>query len=163
VNIGLHGASLRKLQLYEPPDKRSSDEPWLTSEEVETDVSPSDLLHGNTTPHQLSLAGATVTLRFDKDGKLLTGLPKTKDTTGPLPGVRINKGRLKVHQEGRPAMQVAGIDATLQAEGDRLLVNGKAADAYWGEWQISGEIDVKKESGSATLKTDRADVTMTKL
>src|SRR5947209_16448736 len=65
VDIGLHGTSLRQLQLYEPPDKRSSEEPWLTAEEVETDVSPWDLLHGDTTPHQLSLDGAAVTLRFD--------------------------------------------------------------------------------------------------
>jgi hypothetical protein len=163
VDIGLHGTSLRQLELYEPTDKRSSDEPWLRAEEVLTDVSPWDLLHGDTTPHELSLDGAAVTLRFNKDGRLLTGLPKTGSTTTQLPGVHINQGRLSVHQEGRPPMQVNAIDVTLQAEGDRLLVNGRAADSFWGDWQISGEIDVKKESGSATLKTDRADVTQAKL
>ncbi len=163
VDIGLHSTVLRQLQLYEPPDQRSSEEPWLTAEEVGTDVSAWDLLHGATTPHQLDVDGAAVTLRLDKDGKLLTGLPKTKTSTAPWPGVHIARGRLTVHQEGRPAMEVTAIDATLRAEGDRLLLTGKTTDPYWGNWELTGDVDVKKESGSATLKTEHADVTMAKL
>lgn len=157
VNIGLGGSSVRGLQVFEPG--RDNAPPWVTVEDTQADVSAWDLVQGRTEPHVLTLAGARVTLRFDRHGHLLTRLPSAKGGAGALPEIHIRHGELTIDQEGHPAMMIEGIDADLRPEADGLTASGAVTDGRWGHWSVRGRLDRRNDTGSATLSTERVHVT----
>jgi hypothetical protein len=152
VEVGLHGSSLQGLKLYEPgadPDAA----PWAELRDVRTDVSVWELATGASTPHHLDVTGGDVTLHFDKDGHLLTRLPRKESQATSFPEIHIRQGRLTLAQEGRPDFVVDGIDARLQAKDGRLALTGTVADPHWGDWTANGDVDPKAGSLSGTLTT----------
>ncbi len=161
ADIGVLGDStVRGLRLYE--EGQPGQAPWASAGSVKTDVSVLDLLRG-VTPKDITLDDAAVTLRLDRDGHLLTRLPETKTTGAPVPGVHVAGGQVTVQQEGRPEMVIKGIRAEMRPDGDRLIVDGNVSDPYWGTWTLGGSLDRAAGALTATLKTDRADVTQEKL
>src|SRR5207245_411306 len=100
ADIGVTGSSLHGLRLFETDPTRGQ-VPWVEVGTIQADISLWDVLRGTALPHLLTLQDASLTLRFDKDGKLLTQLPPRGGETQTLPEIRLEKGRLTLQQEGR--------------------------------------------------------------
>src|SRR6266446_2821578 len=73
LDVGTAETSLRGLAFLEAGASPDS-EPWIKVRQVDADVSFAGLLTGRVTPSSLLFRDASVTLRFDKDGHLLTKL-----------------------------------------------------------------------------------------
>ncbi|MFL5240549.1 MAG: hypothetical protein ACJ8FY_00425 [Gemmataceae bacterium] len=158
MNVGLNKTSIR-VRLYEPDANAESAEPLATIEDVQADLSLMDLARGQSTPNELTLRDAKVTIRLDKNGKLRTKLPKAKGPAKKVPSMRVEQGRLTVRQEGRPDFVVGGIVGDLQTEGQNFAVDGAVHDATWGDWTLKGNYDRATSSGSANLATPGQHVT----
>lgn len=113
-------------------------------------------------PTALTVDGATVTLRFDKDGKLLTTLPRPEGGGGgAVPTVALRGCTLTLAQDGRPPFTVSGVDATLTPAGDKLSLTGTLRDPNWGDWMAAGEVAADGSAAGFTLTTEKpARVTM---
>ncbi len=167
VDVGLNSSSLRDVKFYEQPaaGAPAPDQPWLRAQEVEADASLSSLVEGET-PHLITVRDAALTLRFDKDGKLLTQLPKSQGGAGKpaeIPNVKIVGGAVTVRQEGRPDFALTGINLEMTSAGSQLTLNGTIDDPNWGRWQAGGGYDQAADSGSGTLKTAHLPITPAKL
>jgi hypothetical protein len=160
ADVGLAGSSASGVEFFEK-GKTASQTPWLTVKSVTTDVSLLGVLTGSANPANVTLNDASVTLRFDKEGHLLTLLPEPppgeadKDLT--LPNVRLEDSRLTLQREGGPALVATGIQATLTRQGDRLVLRGAVDNAErpaLGKWSLQGELDEKKKTASLTLSSE---------
>jgi uncharacterized protein involved in outer membrane biogenesis len=161
ADIALLGNStLHGLRFYEPGQEGQA--PWASVGTVKTDVSVLDVLRG-VAPRDITLTDPAVTLSLDRDGRLLTRLPETGQVEATFPTVHVTGGQVTVRQEGRPDMVVKGVSAELKPEENRLAVIGAISDPEWGDWSLGGTIDRAAGSLTATLKTDRADVTPEKV
>src|SRR5205814_3647381 len=161
VDVGLNSSSVRGLRLYE---EGSAGEAWAEVEDAEADVSLFELARGSATPRRLSVSGATVKLRFDKDGHLTTRLPSAKTKTGALPDIDLKSSQLTLRQEGRPDFVVTGVSAALRTENDRLVLTGAVSNSDWGDWTLQGSMPVNATYGSLTFKTkERISITQAML
>jgi uncharacterized protein YhdP len=159
VDVGVNRSSLRHLRLYEA-GAGPSDEPWVDVDTVEADVSLWGLLRGQAMPRSLTFTGARLTVRLDSQGHLATRLPQFKKSKAEtLPVIHLRQGDLTIHQDGRPPMELKGIDGRLEQQGDRLALSGKVTDPYWGDWAVEGSLNGGHDAGSATLKTGMVHVT----
>jgi hypothetical protein len=162
VDIGTGGSSLHGLRLYEAGSEHA-EHPWLTVDDTEADVSAWDLVKGEVMPRHLNVSGAKLLLRFNKEGRLLTALPKTGSEHLELPTVQVKQSQITIRQEGRPEMVIHGVNAELTSREGRLTLAGSVADPRWGDWSLSGSAAADRKSGSATLKTGKIHVTQAKL
>jgi uncharacterized protein involved in outer membrane biogenesis len=157
ADVGLaDGSFLEGVEVYEPEAEPAA-EPWLTAARVDADVSALGLLKGHDLPHRITLTGAAVVLRFDRQGHLLTRLPvhHQKGTPGDLnpanvPGMDVELGQITFKREGEPDFVVRRVNANLAAEGGRLVLTGTAANSLWGEWALGGAF---KEGGKEVAVT----------
>ncbi len=162
VDVGAASTALHGLRLYEAGSDQS-EHPWLTVDDTEADVSAWDLIRGEVMPHHLSVSGAKLLLRFNKEGKLLTALPKTGGAHIELPTVQVKQSQITIRQEGRPEMVLHGVNADLTSQEGRLTLTGGVADPRWGDWSVSGNAAADRKSGSATLTTGKMHVTQAML
>jgi hypothetical protein len=161
ADIGVTGdTTLKNLRFYERD--KSGKNPWAKVGSVEADVSGLNLMRG-VMPKDLTLISPVVTIRLDREGRLLTHLPESVPSGKGIPRVHIEGGQVTVVQEGRPDMVVGGIRADLRPEADEVTIAGKVADPYWGDWSLDGSVNRTAGSLTITVKTDRADVTQEKL
>jgi hypothetical protein len=154
ARIGLVGDStIGGVRLYEAG---GAPEPWLTAHSIKADLSALGLLSGDTMPDQVTVSGATISLRFGKTGRLLTQLPhgRVHGKGGSYPDVRVQGSRLILHQGDRPDLVLEGIDAELSEEGSQLLVRGTIDDPTWGRWRVSAQLPRVGRGLSATLQTN---------
>jgi hypothetical protein len=86
--IGVRGSSLHHVQLFELKGS-SAEPPWLVIENAEASIPLWDLIKTGALPSQLTLTGVTITLRFDKNGHLLTHIPISESNLQKLPGIKI--------------------------------------------------------------------------
>ncbi len=154
LDVGLGGTVLRGVRLFEP----GAETPWATADELRADVSLWGLATGGA-PQRITLDGAAVVLRFDKDGKLKTRLFQGDGQSGPAPAVRVERGRLTLRQEGRPDTVIGGITADFRPDGERLVLEGTVADPYWGDWTAVGDVTPARRQGSLTLNRPEGRVT----
>ena len=158
LNVGLNGTSAQDVHLFEAGDG-AAHAAWAVIKEARTDLSLWDLLRGQTSPHELILAGAAVTLRFDNEGQLLTQIARSTTGAESLPVVKVEHGEITIEQQGRKPLVVSGIDGKLQPEGSQVVVSGSVSDPYWKGWTLSGVIDRKTGEVQTTLKTTGLHVT----
>jgi hypothetical protein len=112
----------------------------------------------------LELNGASLKLRFDAAGRLLTRIPPqpaTKQRTWPR--IHLHNCTVAIQQLGRPEFTVQGVEALLEPGQETLAARGTVSDPYWGNWTLCGKIDPQTGRGESLLATDRADVSMAKL
>ncbi len=155
VAIGLTHSAVSGLKLFEGKDPASG--VWLTAGAVRTDLSLWDLLRGDTTPGEVTITDAVVTLHWDRAGWLATHFPSSSGAgTIRCPALHVRGGRLVLEQVGRPTMTVRGIDADLQNEGERLALTCGLHDPAWGTWTVSGEVRPATGALALSLRTARA-------
>jgi uncharacterized protein involved in outer membrane biogenesis len=129
---------------------------------VTADVSAVDLMAGKN-PSEITLTGASIALRFDENGKLITRLPAPKPGDGgSLPRLHIANGKLTLNQERRPPMLIQGIQADFGPSGTDLRADGSIADPFWGDWSLNG-VMAKDGGVDLTLSTKGVQVTKARL
>jgi hypothetical protein len=162
ADVGWSGSTANGVEFYEK-EKSVSQKPWLTVKSVTTDVTLLGALTGTTTPNHVTLSGASVTLRFSRDGHLLTVLPEAPpgeaDKEVLLPKVRIEDSRITFQRDGGPSLVATGINATLIRQGDRLVLAGAVGNPErlaLGKWSLQGGLDPKGRTTSVTLTSEGA-------
>lgn len=163
LSVGGSSSSL-SFQVTEPTTEGQPPREVLKVESATADVSLGDLVRQSVAPKEVTLIGVTLTIRIDKDGRLLTTLPSTSGggTGGDIPAVRIENGTLKMQQDGRPEFAVTGIHGTLLPKDGSIVIDGKSSDPNWGEWTAAGTIDPKALTGNVVLNNPagRADMAL---
>ena len=163
VDVAIQGDStLSGLQLYEA-DGRRPDTPWLTVQNIRTDLSLIDVVRGDTSPERVELSGVVVVLRFDEDGHLLTRLPRVKPTGKPFPQLVLHDARLTLDQKGRPPMVINGVEAEGSDNSGTLSFHGTVKDPYWGDWTVGGSFNATQGQVLLNLHTPHTHVTQKKL
>ena len=159
VDVGFGSTSLRGVRIYEA-GATPADAPLVEVPSVRTDISVRGLLTGRTTPRDVTLDDATVLLRFDRDGRLLTRLPAGGGGGGgALPVVRVRRGRVTVRQDGRDDLTLRGVTAEVRADAAGVILAGSVDDPQWGTWAVTGEQNRGTGAVVATMKSDRVSVT----
>ena len=135
-------------------DGTAAPQPIVTGT-VTANVSPIGLAAGSS-PTTVSLVNAQVTLRFDKDGNLVTKLPEPQGNGGgdKLPAITIKGASIHLVQEGRPDFRASGIDVSMTDDGQQLKIAGRGTDPTWKAWTLSGEWSRAGGGGSIVLRTD---------
>lgn len=161
VGLGV-GSELHGVQVFESAE-HGLEGPWLRVTDLDADVSALDLLTGSAEPSRLRLGGVEVHLRFDRDGRLLTALPRLAKSEGALPIIQLDGGTLTLAQDGRAPMVVHGIQGTLTPSDNGLSIAGTVADNFWGAWTVGGSVESAAGTVELLLDTPRADVTAAQL
>lgn len=156
AEIGTRTTVLRHVELYEK-GQGPGQQPWLTIDRLETDVSLWDLL-GNVRPTKVTLRGVTVLLRFDGDGRLLTQLPtapKQGGTAPQLPEIDVTDGRIVMVDVNKRELVFDQLTAALKPQGNTHAFNGSAQNPSWGLWNIQGTADLAKDDLVATFQSPK--------
>jgi len=161
VDVGLFRSSVAGVQLFEKGQSVSG-QPWAAIDAVEADVSLVSLLRDRISPDTLRLTGAALTLRFDKQGQLLTRLPDWSvgdpGDQFTVPKLYIERGQITFQKEGATDLTIGGISATLGSKDHHLLLTGAADNVTpsgWGKLTLHGAFDRAAKKGSVTLASDR--------
>ncbi len=155
ASVGLFGeTSVTGLVIPDPGGAA----PFLTASEARLGLSAVGSLLGRRLPTDLRLDGVALTLRFDRDGNLLTKLP-TPAGGGAFPAIDIRDARVTILQEGRRPFTLGGISATTRGE----AITGTAADPDWGTFALSGSLKGEPAELALKLKHASADITPERL
>jgi hypothetical protein len=164
VDIGLgRSTRIQNLHIFED-DAVRPDAPWVAAADVQADFSAVDIL-GDDLPKEVVLSGAHIELRFDKDGSLLTRLPKSTSSTQSMPKLRLENAQVTIKQDGRERrpLVATGVNADFTYADGAFRFEGQCTDSFWGEWTVKGSYDVGNDVFRLTLHTDRAAVSAERL
>ncbi|MFL5243613.1 MAG: AsmA-like C-terminal region-containing protein [Gemmataceae bacterium] len=139
------------------------DAPWLSIKEARTDLSFMDFAFDQTDVSHIELTKPVVTLHFDKEGRLLTRVPKPKEEGRAWPSLAIHQGFFRLQQEGHPDFVVNGIEAVLELRKEGLVLEGTIEDPFWGSWQAKGDLNMERLNGQLRLVNEGTHVTQEKL
>ena len=177
VHVGLHGATLDDVELFEP-GAGTSGRPWAVFQRADVDLSGWDVVHGQDMPRQITLSGATVNFSLDAAGHALTQVPlprnvitklprrypdkKTKQTPMPpliqvpdIPDLHVRDGCLVLRQAGQPDMVVDHVNFDVTNEDNDLVLAGTIAGQPWGMWRVNGRMNHDSQAGTVSLATIR--------
>lgn len=131
---------------------------FLTVDRATVDVPLTALARGNVDAGAVTLSGVKVELRVDRDGKVLTPLPKSQGGGGQtrVPPVRLADAAVTIAQDGRPPFTLTGLTGDLTPDGQKLKLAARADDPNWGGWQATGEIDLQATSVRVELTNPNA-------
>jgi translocation and assembly module TamB len=167
VEIGLGGTTLSGFELFEE-GAQTSEQPWLKVESLTTDLSLFALMSGNTTPQDVSITGASVTLRFDDKGRLTTRFPGQRrkaatpsgERVGSLPHIELKNSQITLQRAGSPDLVIKAVNAALRQEGEQFVLSGNAEHPQWGQWRLAGEFGRDASQINVKLHTEsRVEVT----
>lgn len=153
LDLGFSRSTLTGLEICERGAAAGSPA-WLTIGSVDADLSLPQLIRDDLANGSVTFRGVRVTLRFDRDGRLLTKLPApTGKGQGALPLVRLEDGTVTLQQEGRPDETFHNIALELRHDGPQLLLSGAIDDPHWGPWNVIGSRASMSAPVALNLKT----------
>src|SRR5207248_801964 len=119
LHVGVNRTTLHGLDLFEAdePDGR----PWLHVDRLRADVNLAGALRGQVVPGELLLEGADVTLRFNKEGALVTRWPVPANGGNgkiTLPRLVINNSKIRFRRADGSELLVPHVNAILERDGD---------------------------------------------
>lgn len=125
---------------------------WARARRVETDLGLSALFAGRTSPGRIILIEPIVSIRIDRNGRLIhpPGFRKPADSD-PLATVELKNGTLKIEQEGRPPLIVSAIDGTLKNGPDGWKLTARTQDSHWGHWRVDAQFAADFQTGTLTI------------
>jgi translocation and assembly module TamB len=162
AEIGVGGSSLQDVQLFES-HASAQEPPWLVINNVQANIPFWALIKTGALPSRLTLNGVAITLRFDKDGRLLTRIPISGSKRETLPDITIENGQITIQQIGHPDFVVTGVHVDVQDRNQLLALAATVSDPTCGHWTLDGSLNRKTDAGSATLKTPDVHFTQAKL
>ena len=169
VDVGLASTTISGFELFEPGSDHTKDTPWLKVGALNADVSLWDLISGAARPTRVTLKGASVLLRFNRGGDLLTRFPKqvTGRATQPahlkdLAEAMFEKGEIIFRKDGRGDLTVTNVSVRLNNQAGRLVLSGSGDNAEVGKLLLDGSLENDSSLATVHLKNEaRAHVTQT--
>lgn len=153
LSVGMASSSL-SFRVVEPAADGRPAEELLRVDSVSADVSLVDLAGGHAAPTDVTVHGLALTLHFDRDGKLLTKMPKSSGGGEThVPVVHADGVTLTLKQDGRPDFVLSNATLAVTPDGDKVGVRGSVDDPNWAKWEVTGEADAKAGTGSVELAT----------
>jgi hypothetical protein len=162
LDVGMDSTMLSGVRFFELGDLPGA-EPWLVADLVKADLSFVNLAFDKSQMTEIEVNHPTITLRFNKDGHLLTRLPAQQTHGEALPALAIHQGTIRLQQEGQKEFVANEIDAVLTLQNDGLAMKGTISDPYWGDWQTDGHYDFEKGIGRLHLANEGTHITQEKL
>lgn len=154
ADIGWRTSELQGLQLFEAgPDAPT--EPWAVANGVGAELPLWDVIWGKTSPEGVVLRGASVTLRFDADGKLLTQFPRPQSAPDGVGKIDLRDGTVTLCQDGHPPLVVTNVDLEVSREGDLVVASGTARKGSWGVWVVGATWNRVTNETVLTMKTPK--------
>ncbi|MFL5331129.1 MAG: hypothetical protein ACJ8C4_19735 [Gemmataceae bacterium] len=158
VEVGTSSCAARNVGICEL--ESANQPPFLTVGRAETDLGFRELIGGNAEPSVMTLNDAHLTLRHDRDGHLLTRLPKPAGPPEKIPEMRLQNASVTIKHEGDPDCDFHGINAVVKIEAGQLSLTGTVDDPDWGgQWQANGTAPADVSSGTVTLTSKGVHVT----
>jgi hypothetical protein len=158
----LGGSTLSGIQVYQP-DAAPGDKPWIQVGGATADASALSLVCGKL-PANVYLHNPQVILQFDQDNHLVTQLPVLRPRPGgAVPQVHIDNGDLTLACQGRPPMEIHGVQGIIAGDEKGLHLSGTISDPYWGEWTVAGRHDNDTRQFSLDLAAPPTEITMDRL
>jgi uncharacterized protein involved in outer membrane biogenesis len=161
VDVGLSSSTVSGFELFEEGSDVAGSSPWLKVGSLSVDVSLWDLIRGNAMPTKVAVKPATILLRFDREGRLLTRFPASsggqadKFDISSLPVIDIEQGEIVFRKAGQPDVVARNVSARLsREEGGKLTLAGTADSTELGKLVLDGKIDGQSPRAIVTLKTD---------
>ena len=157
LSVGGQSSTL-KFRVTEPatsPDRAPAE--ILKVESASADVSLTDLIEQKVAPTELKVESASLTLRVDRNGKLLTQLPASNAAGGSnmkVPAVAVRQATLRIQQEGRPEFVCGNADLQLAPQGDTVAITGTVKDPRWGDLTVKGSFATPTKSGWVELASE---------
>ncbi|MFO0929224.1 MAG: hypothetical protein U0736_19740 [Gemmataceae bacterium] len=134
------------------------DDPYFQADRLVANLSVWRAMWGARLPDRVEIDGPWMRLRFDRDGKLLTRLPKLP-FTGKLPNIRIRAARLTLEQVGREPFTVENGTVDIRPlPADNLT--GTIDDPVWGRFVLTGHLGRDVLTVAVTSDAFRADMGM---
>ena len=161
-DVGMDQTAFRGVRFFQVGDL-PGDVPWLSIKEALTDLSFIDVAFDQAEVSQIDLTQPVVTLHFNKDGRLLTRVPKPREEGKAWPSLVLHQGVFRLQQEGHPDFVVNGINAILELRKEGLVLEGTVDDPFWGNWQAKGDLNLEKLTGQLRLLNEGSHVTQEKL
>jgi hypothetical protein len=151
MSVGISETTINGLRIREADSPTA--EPFVAVAKADVDVAAVGAVRGDS-PKSMRLHDAAVLLRFNKNGDLLTKLPKAGSGDGELPTIRIESGTLTLRQEGRADSIFHGINLTIARNENAVTISGTIEDAAWGKWTATGGIPSGADKpGKLTFRT----------
>jgi AsmA-like C-terminal region len=162
VEISFTGDSqISVLSVFENDPERV-DVPWLKVNDVVADISAFDMLTGATGPDRATLTGAAIELKFDREGHMLTRLPRPTGPSQNWPRFQLKAGSITLSQEGRALPLVLnGLTAQISVEAGTWALAGTLHDPFWGDWKIEGAFYQEDRRFTLHMLTDGTRVNVT--
>ncbi|MFL5330734.1 MAG: AsmA-like C-terminal region-containing protein [Gemmataceae bacterium] len=145
-------ANLRVLQ---PDNSPLAGAQFIAIDSADADVSLLDIIRRRVEPSRLILRGVAVLVELNADGSMVTQLPHNKASGSPIPSIQLEDARLTVRQPGRPEFELTGMSADVRPNEQTLVISGTANDPHWGNWQLTGEISPRTNTGRLEANSER--------
>lgn len=159
VDIGFTSTTLSGLKLFEPGSETNSASPWLTAQSVTVDVPLWRLAEGDIAPTRVVVKGATVLLRFNDAGDLVTRLPNPlQQSNQAIPWERVPELEIEhakvILRKGRAGDLTAdNIDMRVVKQTNRLVLHG-SADSEAGKLALDGYVEESSSLATLSVKTE---------
>lgn len=159
LSVGMGGLTA-KFRILEPGTSQAPAQEWFQVEEVEADVTLSDLVLNRAAPTRIHVRGMNIALKLDRQGNLLTHLPAKSPQAGTaaIPAITIENAAVRIEQEGRPAFSLSGVQLQIDPEGTRARLTGSIADPNWGTFTVSGDIATDPLTGEIAVDSNACNV-----
>ena len=144
ADIGFSSSSISDVQIRET--EKPKEEPWLVVGNIATDLNVFSVLRGAAMPNEVTITGAKVLLRFDREGALLTKLPEPPKQAGDsttslasLPLITLKESQMTFRKEGSEDMVAENVSMTLTRSEQGAAASGSFESKKWGKWTAKGE------------------------
>lgn len=152
LELGGNESAATNIAIYEAEAPTGST-PFVTVGRATTDIGVADFISGSTEPKKIGIADVHLTLRYDRDGHLLTRLPAAHAPGKPLPEFRLERGSVTITKEGEPDCTFRGMDAVVIEKDGRVTLAGTVTDPSWGGvWKATGSFQHPPGAGVMQLK-----------
>ncbi len=135
---------------------------WFAADRIEANVTIRDVLKGRILPTRIEIDRPRASVRLDAKGLPITKIPfvpkpapsgGTGGKAPPIPEVVAHDGIIKVDQQGRKPMTIAGIEADLKLVEGGEAIRVTSEDQLWGRMEVSGKFDPTFKRGVVNLRT----------
>lgn len=158
LSTGLLSTEVRELKLFEP----DADAPWFEAKRVKLGLSLFGAVFGFM-PNSVEVEEVTASLRFDKEGDLLTVLPQTETSANAssslnLPTLAIQNASVTIQQTGHPTTSFSNLQLALQKgeTSKQMVLSGEMNDPVFGEWRVEGNCNTQTGQAHAKVATKYA-------
>jgi hypothetical protein len=145
VDVGVSSSSVHDFALFEPGSDAASGAPWLKVASLTANVSLWELVRGVAEPTLVTVDGATVLLRFDALGNLITRFPARpsggSSQQGQLPELILENAEVVLRKQGQADLIVKNASVRLShGDAGKMTLTGSADSPDLGKLALSGAI-----------------------